>query len=344
MWALDNRTPFAAERTWARDRDGAEIWVVAVRATFALGDQGEVVLAEEQQKVCLAPVHMGQPGVSSLRYDMDLVRRKTGTDIVLHATAHAPGASPAESVDVHWRVGAVEKRLRVVGDRTWRAAVFGLSPSRPQRFTTMPIRYERALGGLLHERDDAPRDPFNPAGVGRLAVEGTPVPNCEYPNQPVRSPTSRAAVAGFGPIPCEWQPRTRLAGTYDDAWRKNRQPLVPLDFSDEYFRCAPLDQRAECFLRGGEEVVLRNLTPSGEYRFTLPRITLGFTTFINTGRTHHPGQLHTVIIEPDEKRLIMVWQTALPCHHTVYTLKETIVFEKERLAPGLKEPAMAALT
>ena len=40
----------------------------------------------------------------------------------------------------------------------------------------------------------------------------------------------------------------------------------------------------------------------------------------------------------------MVWQTALPCHHTVYSLKETIVFEKERLAPGLKEPAMAALT
>jgi hypothetical protein len=46
---------------------------------------------------------------------------------------------------------------------------------------------------------------------------------------------------------------------------------------------------------------------------------------------HHSPNLHTVIIEPDEQRLIMVWNIALPCHHTLYTLEKTIVFEKEQL-------------
>ena len=46
---------------------------------------------------------------------------------------------------------------------------------------------------------------------------------------------SRASV----PFPANGNRGPRLAGTYDDAWRKSRQPLVPLDFSDEYFRSAP---------------------------------------------------------------------------------------------------------
>ncbi len=112
------------------------------------------------------------------------------------------------------------------------------------------------------------------------------------------------------------------------------QPLVAADFSDDYFRCAPKDQQINGFLKGGEEVVLENLTASGELRFRLPRITLGFSTRVAGGVTHHSGRVYSVIIEPDECRLIMVWQSALPCHHTLYTLKETVVFEKQRVSPS----------
>ena len=55
MWALDNQTPFAAERGWVRDRDGAEIWLVAVKASFLLLDDGTTQLAEVQEPVHLAP-------------------------------------------------------------------------------------------------------------------------------------------------------------------------------------------------------------------------------------------------------------------------------------------------
>ena len=40
MWQIDNRTPFAAERGWVRDRDGAEVWLVAVKCTFDILPDG----------------------------------------------------------------------------------------------------------------------------------------------------------------------------------------------------------------------------------------------------------------------------------------------------------------
>lgn len=337
MWAVDNQTPFKADRAFARDAEGAEVWIVAVRATFEIQPDGTLKTADEQQDVCLAPKHFGELAKSSLRYDMDLVRTKPGTDVILNAVAHAPGGEPAASVDVGLRLGPIIKTLRVVGNRVWERSPLGLAPSEPQPFVTLPIRYERALGGPLGPETEAPRDPLNPVGVGRVGVSGQPVPNCELPNEPIRSPKAKFLPAGFGPIPFDWQQRTKLAGTYDEVWQNERQPLVPKDFQDAYFRCAPADQQVNGFLQGGEEVVLHNLTPEGTLRFILPRVVLGFRTRINGGTTHHRGQLHSVIIEPDDRRVIMVWQTSLPCHHTLYTLNDTVVFEKTRVSLGAGE-------
>jgi len=50
MWALKNRTPYAAERTWVRDRSGAHHWIVAVKATF---DLSESLLAKEDIRAVL---------------------------------------------------------------------------------------------------------------------------------------------------------------------------------------------------------------------------------------------------------------------------------------------------
>ena len=331
MWALDNQTRFRAERAFVRDRDGAEIWLVAVRATFSLGPNGAIALADVQDDVTMAPSYLGEPGQSSLHYDADLVRTKAGTDVVLHAHAHAPGGRPAAAVDVACTVGPMTKQLRVVGDRIWERRGGAVVPSAPQPFASLPICYERAWGGVLADGDDR-RDPFNPVGVGAATAPGGAVPNVEYATQPVVAADHRGPPAGFGPIPADWQPRLALAGTYDDAWRRERQPLVPRDFQDAHFRCAPADQQLPGYLRGGEEVVLHNVTPDGTLRFRLPRVFLGFRTRIDGGTAYHTGQLHTVIIEPEARRLVMVWHSALPCHHTLYTLEETVVSEKAIVA------------
>lgn len=344
MWAIRNETDYAAERAFARDRDGSEVWIVAVRATFGIGEDGRVLPADEQQPVVRAPEFTGEPAASSLRYDSDLVRTKINTDIVLHATAYAPAGRPANRVEVSFQVGDVAKSLIVHGPRKWESSGIGTVAGEAALFESRRICYENAFGGPLEAGDNPPRDTANPCGVGRLKVAGAAAASVEIPGRAEGARTSPGYPAGFGPVACHWSARARLAGTYDVAWQKKRHPLVPEDFEDAHFQCAPPDQQARGVLTGGERVVLRNLTPDGELRFVLPRLSFGFRTRIDGGTTHHRGALHTVIIEPDERRLVMVWHSALPCHHTLYTLKETVVFEKERLARGgdaRKEVALA---
>jgi len=67
MWQVDNRTPFAAERAWVRDRNGAEVWLVAVKCTFTIEPDGTTAVAEEQPPVRRIPEHHGEPGRSSLK-------------------------------------------------------------------------------------------------------------------------------------------------------------------------------------------------------------------------------------------------------------------------------------
>ena len=154
---------------------------------------------------------------------------------------------------------------------------------------------------------------------------GTPRgPNVEYP-----SLGRDKRPAGFGPIPAHWKPRSSFAGTYDDAWLKDRHPLYPRDLDDRFFLCSPEDQRPGTFLKGGELVELTNLTPSGWLTFHLPRLAFGFeTTFKGGERVLHQGSLYTVILEPDASRVVLVWRTSLPCHPKVQSLLGTLVWQK----------------
>jgi hypothetical protein len=60
MWMLDNQTPYGAERNWIRDKNGAHLWIVAVKATFDIGPGGALKLADEQKPPLLAPEYFGE--------------------------------------------------------------------------------------------------------------------------------------------------------------------------------------------------------------------------------------------------------------------------------------------
>jgi hypothetical protein len=336
MWALVNRTPFAADRAFVRDRDGAEVWLVAVKGTFTFNRDGSVEVAEDQAEVCLAPEHNGEPGKSSLAYESDLVRTKLGTDVILRGHAQAPAGEPTTWVDVSMKVGPVFKRLRVFGDRYWQNRLLGLAMTEPEPFLTMPIVYERAYGGVGRMSEDpnkVKQEQRNPVGRG-FAVSashlvGRPLPNIEDPRALITSWRRRPRPAGFGPIASHWSPRAELAGTYDQAWEEERQPLLPHDFDDRHYQCAPEDQQASGFLRGGEPVELRNLSARGAVGFTLPRIYLAFRTYFGEEAVEHRANLHTVILEPDDERVVLVWHTALPCHNREHLLDRTVITQKE---------------
>ena len=176
MWALRNRTPYAAERSWTRDKRGAHHWLVAVKATFDVGDGGEVKLANEQKPPLLALEYAGKPGESSVRYEADLGPMKPTTDITLVGSAHAPGGRPAPRVPVALRIDTIQKSLWVYGERVYYRSAVGIEPSPAAPFTSRPIVYELAFGGSDTTASDPSRhamDKRNPVGRGFAAALAT---------------------------------------------------------------------------------------------------------------------------------------------------------------------------
>lgn len=339
MWALDNQTLFAAERTWVRDKNGAEVWLVAVKGTFDILSDGTTIPADEQEDVVIAPEFGGDAQSSSLLYDTDLPHKKLATDVLVFGHAYAPHGNPVTKLTVGLKVGNIHKLLQVTGDRTWLQSPSGVALSKPEPFIRMPITYERAFGGRDITNDDPDKHDWetrNPAGCGFATkakhLIGQPGANIEDPKALISHWNQRPRPVGFGPIAGHWSPRVQFTGTYDEKWEENRQPLLPDDFDERYYQCAPQDQQVQGYLRGGEPAELRNLTPGGRLRFYLPRLYLGFTTHFDDGSTEeHRAVLHTVIIRPDIPRVVMVWHTHLECHHKVLKLNNTSIRLKERI-------------
>ena len=332
MWLLTNRTRFAAERTFLRDANGAEVLVVAIKATFALDPAGRLELMEQQQPIERVPRYRGDPQRSSLLCETDFVLCKAATDVLLLGSAHAAGGRPSIAVEVGMRVGPLAKTAIAIGDRRWQHDITGFHLSEPEPFASMPLTYERAFGGVDVDGDERSVHETNPVGVGygrNVRASAPPaVPNLEDPEALLRSPEAHPPTIGFGPIARTWPTRRRLAGSYDERWHRERRPLLPADFDPAFYQCAPPDQRL--LLRGGEGVELTGVSPDGPLRFELPRIGLTLHTRMGGRTVDHGVMLHTVLFEPDASRVALTFASALPCHAFVQSLGETIV---EEVAP-----------
>ena len=335
MWQIANATPFAAAQGWVRGLEGEETWLVVVKATFDVLPDGRTRIAADQPAPVRSPEYWGEPGKSSLRYDNDFVLAKETTDVTLNGTAYAPAGGAVGQLDVGLSVAGVHKRLRIFGDRYWAPGCAWISS--PQPFVSMPLRYERAFGGIDRKSSDPERHWYwpNPIGIGfatsRANAADSPLPNIESPDGSIATWDDRPSAAGFGAMASHWETRARLAGTYDAEWERRRQPLLPRDFDVRHYQCSPPDQRPAQFLKGGETVVLDRLVPAGSLRFALPLMQLALRTRFQSGeRVDHPSpRLHTVILEPDFPRVSLVWHSALPCHAQVYQLERTRIDLRE---------------
>ena len=331
MWIVENKTPFDAAGTFTRNQAGAEVWVVAIKGTFAVSEDGSVTVADHQEPVCRTPVYMGEPGNSSLKYDVDLILEKPATDVILHGNATAPGGRPVKELDVMMRVGGIQKHFMVTGDHHWRRGIF-MSKTSIQPFTKIPLLYERAFGGKDLSHNKIKKHGYearNPVGTGYFRTAShrkvMPVPNICFSGNKRR----RSEPAGFGPIPAHWEPRSSFMGTCDEEWAKTRRPLPPKDFDPRFYQQAPADQQVEGYLQGGEPVVLVNLSPVSSMKFNLPEVKPRCTTLIGNDAVDHDINLHTVIMEPEESRLMMVWHCAFECHNREHLLEKSIVRMKQ---------------
>lgn len=323
---LINESPYIAERFINMDKDGAEVLVLLVKATFELPNESKTALTNaEQTPIEFADIYIGEPGTSSLKYEADVGMCKQATDVVLigHAYAEKYGDS---FVDVSFRLGDINKTARVFGDRQWenRLGVASISP--PMPFTKIPLTYERAFGGS----DTSHTDPKlhdceqkNPVGAGfrakhsRLPVEGLKLPNIEHPKSLIRTIDDRPDPVGFGFVAKNWLPRVNFQGTYNDKWMKTRMPLLPENFDDRFNNAASTGLVSKSFLKGGEKIEIRNASQGGYLGFSLPQVTLLGDTMIVANVTPIDMNLDTVIIDTDLNRLILLWRGMQNIHKVV---------------------------
>lgn len=335
MWVVVNKTPFAADYAWVIDKAGNKMWLVLVKATFVIQPDGSCRLAGNEPILKVAEPH-GEFGQSSLRYESDILGVKPTTDILVHGAALAPPGRKVTTLDVSLRVGAINKRLRVTGDRAWiKGALEGPRISVPEPFDEMPLTYERAYGGWDRSAADAKDHRLegrNPVGTGFSVREencaALRVPNIEYPDQLISRWNDRPSPAGFNAVDCAWSPRRELAGTYDENWLRTRFPSWAEDFDPHYRNCAPGDQQSKSYLLGGEPVEVLNMSENGPLSFQIPKVRLAFRTRLGRDLVDHEGQLCTVVIEPNVPRVILVWQTSMICNRRADQLDETLVVEK----------------
>lgn len=329
---LDNLTPYAAERAVQYDRTGAQVWIVAVKATFTIRHDGLLENAKAQEAVASIAHYAGEPGASQLLRDPELVPAHPGTDVIVHAIAQTPSGEPLPSMPVRVRVGPIDKSVLVIGARRWERAAGRLRSTPPEPFARLPMRWEYAFGGV---RADGVAEWRNPIGIGfhadAAAAEGMPLPLIEALHARIASWEDCPAPAGFGAVAPDWAPRQQWGGTYDDAWAQQRAPLWPDDYDERFHSCAADGMWVPGGLRGGEQVNLTHLAAIPVLQFALPRVFLGCETRVGRTQVHQRPSLDRVIIEPELRRVVMVWRTALRLGPRVREVVGSVVTLKRKL-------------
>lgn len=332
---LVNGTRFSLNVTQSLDKDG-RMWMVAIaKATYAFPDAGSrgPRLAPRQTGLLVSDVFEAEAGLSTLFFENDLAPFKRLCDVVVKGTAHAPAGKAVRELTTRVKVGAIDKVVHVVGERSWVSRAGRYRPSDPQPFTAMPVTYGRSFGGMWDGRDlgGAPEDfvvyAANPIGRGyapgkyRKLLDGARAPNVESIDDPIRDPEGGHTPISFGPVARNWTPRRDHAGTYDAQWRDNIYPLLPLDFDDRFYQCAPVDQQI-LYPRGAELVSLWNLTTTGHVEFHLPALDLPMVVvFRDRSQAVVTPVVDTLAIDADAGLYDVVWRARLPLRRGLVDLR-----------------------
>jgi hypothetical protein len=331
---LLNATAMEAGYTLGLDPDGRERVVVVIKGTYEIPPAGHAArLAAEQAPLVMADEFTGEPGLSAVLYESDFAPLKPRCDVLVNGSAHAPGGQPVERVTVGLRVGPIEKYFEVVGDRVWEDGALGATPASYPRFTSVPISYDRAWGGVDVDPEDPERvDAFydNPVGVGYYPVSGDmpvgkPLPNTHELGKPIEGRTGSHRPMSLGAVGRQFKTRYPYAGTYDEDWVDNVFPFLPADFDPLYFQSAPADQQMP-YPQAGEWIELTGLTPEGRTVFQIPPFDLPveFTDREFRREVVWPV-LDTIVIEPDLGRFTLAWRTSRPLHENIFELTQCVV-------------------
>ena len=328
--------------------DGKPIFSVLAKRTYDIKPGQACVRSGRTQPLVNVDLYYdnGDPETSTVQYETDLAPYKIATDVVVIATAHAPGGRPVTQMEVMVDVAGHRKVIRVMGDRRCLYRERSVPAfTDPVPFTEMEIRYERAYGGQdLRSNPDLPfYYPRNQMGKGiavkniREVIDGLALPNLEDP-QDILTPervvlgerdrwNRQPLPQGFGWYQRTWYPRCSFVGSVpgdvdlDEPMREELLGLVPkgqialarqfkLPSFDVRFNNGASPGLILPFLTGGEPIKLLNLTPEGQLGFFLPKETPRIMLDIGFGENELKPVLHTVCVRLAERQVDLLWRGA----------------------------------
>jgi hypothetical protein len=326
MGLTENLTPYTTAELAGRDADGHPSFVSIVKASYTWARDGAPVSASPQP-IREKDVYAGDPGDSGLLHASDLGPPKPRVDVLLEGALAFPG--PVDYIEVALEVGRrLQKRVTVWGVRHWvPGPVAELVLSRPKPVKGVAIDWAGSFGGR-DANDPKLWEPRNPVGSGIAKrardLEAHPAPSFEDPKNPIRTWRDRPAPAGFGPVAPNWQPRAKLAGTYDETWRKDRAPLLPADFDPLFINVAPADQQLASYVPG-EEIRLVGMTSAGVERLRLPELRVPVTIATPAALWEGQARVDTIVIEPAERRFSLVARFAISPQPDALAVRQVVV-------------------
>ena len=320
-------------------------YVFLIKGSFSFAPGRAAVPEEEEQQAEFAgdTPYMDEIG-RSLRYGTDLVAYKPFGEMILTADCCAPAGQQLRERRCWFEAGSLRKELLVTGDRVWVHAAEGrVAIDGPMPFSRIPLRWERAFGGLAH--------PENPMGRGMDAFEDADgkrrryLPNVENPRTPVRALEDAPEPIGVGPVSPIAASRRAYQGTRDQRWALFRAPLPPSDYNPCAEQSAPSDQWVDGYWRGDEIVRLGGMDPVHEVIETRlpcrrPRLFVDVVTGPDTRNfIEVPVALDTVHVDVNERRLILTWRRAFAVATRDASEIDAIYLTEESMA---NEPAPLA--
>ncbi|SLM32880.1 putative Pentapeptide repeat protein [Desulfamplus magnetovallimortis] len=176
----------------------------------------------------------------------DMAMPKPNGEFLVTGSYHAPDKRAVTGGEATVSIGNKQKSLYIFGPRKWQSG----RPSNPTPFTSMPINYKNAFGGMEYDR--------NPEGIG---FNDGLLPCIEHPRNLVISQKDKPEPAGFSPLHPMLPQRMKYQGTYDSTYRTKFFPGYPDDHDWRYFLCAPDDQWIDGYFNGNELFSINNMHP-----------------------------------------------------------------------------------
>ena len=351
MFAITNATRHAGTAVVLTDADGRDVVVAVAKATFVLARARRLELAEKPVPLVYADEYRDEPGLSSLAAATDFAVTKPCADVIVLGNACAPDGRALPTMDVSVRVGSVSAQIQVTGDRVWKKGLFGVAPGKPETFREMPLLWERAYGGACPAKDGEGIARFAPNPVGRgfwltdAAAADQPLPNLEWPGEPLKKLADRPTPAAFAFVSPDWEMRAAFAGTYDAQWEKTRMPLLPRDFDPRFFNTAPVALQSARPFEGGEPVQLKGLHVDGERGFELPRDRVHVDLLTPGDHLQsHPATLDTVVIDAGAGLVQLVWRACVRAPEPITRLQHVRIRSERYPAPEETSEAAPAGT